>query len=465
MASDLALRNTQLAKPNVDLSVIGTNDVYDMIATFGAASDTAIVNTVASGTEIIFTKTAGGLTICWVSGRVPAGGFTLTSTFLSIWARESNMNANCGGRFRVFKYTPGSPPTLTELGGGPFNDGVEFTTADAEYTWTGNVTDQAFAENDRIVVKIYITNIGTMGGGFTCTLTFNAASASTGDSFFQIAENVTFKSEPVDFVLTADPGSYALTGAAATIVANRMVTADPGSYLVTGLSATLQLERTVIADPGSYAVTGAAATIVAGRMVTADPGSYIVTGQAATLQLERTIIADPGAYVVTGADASLITSRLLSADPGAYVLSGAAASLLADRIITADAGVYVIVGSAAGLIADKILSADPGAYILTGSAAAIVAGRMLSAGVGVYVLTGFAADLIYVGGGAFSLIAEPGAYLLNGSNAQLVAGRILNAEPGSYIVSGLDAVLVVTPPIVANDYVSVPMRQFVFTPE
>ena len=117
--SDLALRNTQNAKPNVDLSVIGTDDVYDMLATFGAASDTLVVNTQASGTEILFTKTAGGSSVAFVSGRVPAGGFTLTSTFLSAWLHESNMNANCGGRFRLFKYTPGAPATLTEIGGGP----------------------------------------------------------------------------------------------------------------------------------------------------------------------------------------------------------------------------------------------------------------------------------------------------------------------------------------------------------
>jgi hypothetical protein len=59
----------------------------------------------------------------------------------------------------------------------------------------GNNTDQAFAENDRILIRAYITNIGTMGSGRTCTLTFNGADASTGDSFFNIAETVSFKSE------------------------------------------------------------------------------------------------------------------------------------------------------------------------------------------------------------------------------------------------------------------------------
>lgn len=165
-----------------------------MVDAFGAASDTTVTNTVASGTQIQLTKTAGGLTVAWISGRVPAGGFTLTTTDVSLWQHESNMNANIGGRFLVFRYQPG--PTITELGGGPFNDGVEMSvTTPREDLWAGNVTDQAFSEDDRLLLRVYLTNVGTMAAGHTGTLTFNAASASTGDSFFNIAETIIFKAE------------------------------------------------------------------------------------------------------------------------------------------------------------------------------------------------------------------------------------------------------------------------------
>jgi hypothetical protein len=192
MASKLFLRNTTLN----GITDTGDGIVYDMLKdAAGAAADTAVVNTSASGTEIQWTKTAGGSTIAFISGRVPAGGFTLTTGDISIWALESNMNANCGGRYRVYRYQPGG--TVTELGGGPFNDGVEFSVNPTfgEMTWLGNHTDQAFSENDRILIRIFITNVGTMGGGFTCTLKWNAADAAEGDSFFNIAETVTFKPE------------------------------------------------------------------------------------------------------------------------------------------------------------------------------------------------------------------------------------------------------------------------------
>jgi hypothetical protein len=192
MPTKLYLRNSSAS----GITDTGDGILKDLSTEAGpGVAPLAVVNTAASGTEIQWTDTAGGSTIAWISGRAPAGGFTLTSTDISIWARESNMNANAGGRYRIFKRTAAG--SVSELGGGPFNDGVEFTTASAEYTWLGNVTDTAFAEDDRILVRIYITNIGTMAGGFTCSLDYGAPDASQGDSFLNIAETVTFKPQDI----------------------------------------------------------------------------------------------------------------------------------------------------------------------------------------------------------------------------------------------------------------------------
>lgn len=166
---------------------------FDMLAAAGASAATAVVGLTAGGTDIQWTQTDGGTVIQWVSGRVPAGGFTLTTTDISTWVEESNANDNAGGRYRVFIRTAAG--VETELGGGPFDDGIEFSKPPgAEMTWAGDVTDQAFAENDRILLKVYATNVGTMTAG-TATITYNAADAATGDSFFNIAETVTFKAE------------------------------------------------------------------------------------------------------------------------------------------------------------------------------------------------------------------------------------------------------------------------------
>ena len=68
---------------------------------------------------------------------------------------------------------------------------------------------------------------------------------------------------------------------------------------------------TLTADVGSYAVTGTSATITVGRRLTANVGSYTVTGTAATLTkntgpMNYTLTAASGSYVITGTDANLI---------------------------------------------------------------------------------------------------------------------------------------------------------------
>lgn len=190
MATDLICRRSAAA---------GIGNFFDMTAGARGAEafTTGVVNTAASGTQIQWTRTAGGTVLEWISGRVPAGGFTLAGTMtFNIWALENNMNANCGARSRVFKRTAAG--SESEVGGGPYNDGVEFGTAAAVMNWTGVPTSTAFAENDRLIVRYYITNVGTMATGFTCTIDYDGPTAAAdGDTWFRINENVTFKAEPV----------------------------------------------------------------------------------------------------------------------------------------------------------------------------------------------------------------------------------------------------------------------------
>jgi hypothetical protein len=202
MATKLFLRNT--------LTLGRDNDGFiwqDMSSSAGSSLVSVTAPTSAGGTQIAFTN--GTTQVNFVSGRVPAGGFTLSGTMtFNIWALESNNLANCGGRAFVYRY--GLDGSFNEVAGGPWNDGVEFTTAAAVYNWTGTPTSTAFVENERIVVVYYITNVGTMGGGRTCTLNYNAATGgANGDSWFQINETVTFKADitpPAGSLLTMGVG-------------------------------------------------------------------------------------------------------------------------------------------------------------------------------------------------------------------------------------------------------------------
>jgi hypothetical protein len=167
---------------------------YDLEITRGPGAATGVVNTASSGTNIQWTKTAAGLSMAWISAPAPVGGFTLdaTATF-NLWVIESNIAANAGARARLYKYSGGAEGAAI----GAWDDGVEFSAVNSTaMNWTGNPAATDFAEGDRLVVKFFITNIGTMGGSRTCTMAYAGNGAgSSGDSYVTIGETVTFKTE------------------------------------------------------------------------------------------------------------------------------------------------------------------------------------------------------------------------------------------------------------------------------
>lgn len=134
-----------------------------------------------------------------------------------------------------------------------------------------------------------------------------------------------------------------------------VLTADPGSYAITGATASLNVGYVLAAAAGSYSHTGTDATLSVGRYLSAEAGSYSLTGSAATL-----VYTPAGAYN-------------LVVDAGSYSLTGTAAGLVVSRIVTGEFGVYTITGSAATLSVD-----DPSRIDVTGVSAT---GHILSAAV------------------------------------------------------------------------------------
>lgn len=172
----------------------GVTDYWDLLSTAGAGSSHQMTcTTTASGTEIPFRENTG-TTVKYFITEYVASAFTLTSVDFSTFHFESNMSANAGPRARVFKRNLAG--TETELGGGPFNDGVEFSTSVLRHDWTGNVTDTAFAVDDRIVIKMYATNVGTMAAGFQALFRIDGTEAGGEASFVNFAETISFSSSP-----------------------------------------------------------------------------------------------------------------------------------------------------------------------------------------------------------------------------------------------------------------------------
>lgn len=107
----------------------------------------------------------------------------------------------------------------------------------------------------------------------------------------------------INYLVTADNGTYAVTGQAADLSKTKVIFADNGAYALAGQTASLLKTRILTADNGAYAVTGQPASLLRSKVVTANNGVYTTTGIGATIQKTRLVYADPGFYAVTGEQA------------------------------------------------------------------------------------------------------------------------------------------------------------------
>jgi len=222
---------------------------------------------------------------------------------------------------------------------------------------TSNVSGVTNANLAGITERIDQT-VSTGAGGGVGIYTSTCAGTTTGTTEWDHdtavnSQSVQLGVKPATtaaYVMTADPGSYALSGASASAFADRMISASPGAYALTGADAGLSKGLQLLADPGSYSLAGADVGFLADRMLSADPGGYSLVGADASTLVGRVLTAVAGAYVLEGADALLVYVPLagfyvLTAEPGAYAVTGADADTLADRLLGADPGAYTVAGA------------------------------------------------------------------------------------------------------------------------
>lgn len=151
-------------------------------------------------------------------------------------------------------------------------------------------------------------------------------------------------------------GNKASAGGGATYT----LTADSGSIAVTGTAASLKFNRVLAAGAGATAITGTDAALKFNRVLSAAAGSISITGTDAALKLNRVLAAASGAFAITGTDATLTYTPIggptytLTADAGAIVISGIDASLKFNRAISCSAGSISITGSDATLTVSSL---------------------------------------------------------------------------------------------------------------
>lgn len=241
---------------------------------------------------------------------------------------------------------------------------------------------------------------------------------------------------PVNTTLTADVGSYSLTGTAVQFIPARKLVAVPGAYAITGTAAVPRAGRRLAATPGSYALTGTATGLRKGFKTAAAVGAYVLTGTATALKAARTLVGAVGSYLLTGTAVGLHAARKTTADAGSYALGGQ------DVTLSYGAGAAV-------------LAADVGNYTLSGGAALLGASRRLTGDIGGYTYTGLAVGLARTR----QLLVASGAYALSGSGVTLRVGRRIVIAVGKYRLTGFPVVLTytsiwATPDPLSADYVN-----------
>lgn len=107
-----------------------------------------------------------------------------------------------------------------------------------------------------------------------------------------------------NYTITADNGSYSVTGQSASIYKSKVVVAAQGSYSLTGQNATITYtpsgtNYTIVANHGTYNITGQAASILRSKQITAAHGTYTLTGQNATVAYSgsNTITLKAGSWI------------------------------------------------------------------------------------------------------------------------------------------------------------------------
>jgi hypothetical protein len=164
----------------------------------GSVSTTAITNTVAAGTNVNVTATAGGTQLFWFTP--PLLGVTISgSVTVNGWGLESNLSANTTLGCEVDRVN----------NAGTFISTIKFSAGAAEWGTStsalnvaGVPTSTTLVNGDRLQVTLFVSNFGTMATGFTATNSYGGPTAAAdGDTFVTFTETLIPMVIPPPYVL------------------------------------------------------------------------------------------------------------------------------------------------------------------------------------------------------------------------------------------------------------------------
>lgn len=207
--------------------------------------------------------------------------------------------------------------------------------------------------DDYTEVEWCITLAGSLSNGDY--FDFEVYAGSTVLDTYTVTPRWTIGSSGSPYTLTADVGTFSLTGNVTALKAARKIATTVSTFTLTGISAGLTAQRKLAATVGTFALTGIDATLT----YTPVAASYTLT-------------ADAGSFALTGVNTILTAQRKIAPAVGTFALSGIAVTLKADRSIAAGTGSFSFTGIDATLTYTPVvgaytLIAETGSFVLTGN--------------------------------------------------------------------------------------------------
>jgi hypothetical protein len=144
----------------------------------------------------IITKTSGGTKVFWISDPL-SSGVTISGTITpNIYGVESNVGANSGIRYEVFRWNVATGGVSSSLG--ISTETTEWGNSAAVRTSpTLSPTSTAFNTGDRIMIVIYNTAVGgdQTASSRSMTIDYDAGTGVDGDTYLSFTETISFSAD------------------------------------------------------------------------------------------------------------------------------------------------------------------------------------------------------------------------------------------------------------------------------
>ena len=432
----MALSRTQSIAVDADNGSLSSCTAGDLIVVYAyRGTDATLTATLPTGFTNI-QNAVGTLQTFRIGYKVAAGGETSTGT----WTNATQVLCH------VFRGARGFPAGFGKAN----NSGSSATITYSAFTLgvtngTSWIAAFAGARSATAGMNGTPTNLTNRANVVTANvLDTGAGKTSWSSTTLSVTGNGRWFSYTLEIqempIMTADQGSYALTGEVTGLLIGKKVAPSQGSYSLSGQAVSLKSGKLITITQGSYVLTGVGVTLVVGRgILTVNQGSYNLTGEDVALRISRGILSiTQGSYTLTGEATSLLLERKIELIQGSYSLSGQAVSLIFTPSgafsILIDSGSYALTGEAVTLERGRKMSLTQGAYTLLGESINLPRGLALAVSQGSYILVGNDVTLA-----RFKTIAlEPGEYELTGMDVGMIYDRVMPVDSGEYDLTGSD---------------------------